>query len=248
MTNAPDQPERQALVPAPSSPSSDAQADANGHDPRDYDWVPVRRKPRKDGWTIDCQRRFIETLADTGSVTQAALEVGMSTASCYRLRNSPDGKGFATAWDIAIQAASRRLIDLAFDRAVNGSEEPVFDKEGRRTGVRMRHNDRLLMFLLRAHQPERFRDAHRQDRSPGEALPPPAPPVEAALAALAPPPPAEPHRLLAPDDLAAELQMADMLDGDLAPWHRGGGKEEADALPDPVAALRGGDPDLEDER
>jgi len=236
MTDAP-KPERQALVPAPTTSATNPQQDANGHDPRDYDWVPVKRKPRKDGWTLDRQRRFIECLADTGSVTQAAIAVGMSTVSCYRLRHSPDGKGFATAWDIAIQAASRRLIDLAFDRAVHGSEEPVFDKEGRRTGIRMRYNDRLLMFLLRAHHPERFRNAHRQDRAAGEALPPPALPVEAALAALAPPQPAEPHRLMAPDDLAAELQMADILDGDLAPWRRGGGKK-ADELPDPVAALR----------
>ncbi|RYF17904.1 MAG: hypothetical protein EOO77_11410 [Oxalobacteraceae bacterium] len=38
----------------------------------EYDWVPVRRKVRHDGWTVATQQAFIGVLADTGSVTQAA--------------------------------------------------------------------------------------------------------------------------------------------------------------------------------
>ncbi len=187
----------------------------------DYDWVPVRRKARRDGWTVAAQESFIGVLADTGSVTQAALEVNMSATSCYRLRRSADGRAFAAAWDAAVQTASLRLVDLAFDRAVNGSPEPVFDREGNRVGQRIRYNDRLLMFLLRAHQPDRY-------RTPGQAANPPAPSapstmpapsvmpalsapsVQTALAALAPPLPPEPHRLMAPDDLAIALQVADI--------------------------------------
>ena len=56
------------------------------YDPADYRWVPVRRVPRRDGWTEEKQRRFIETLADTGLVNVAARAVGMSRqigrASC----------------------------------------------------------------------------------------------------------------------------------------------------------------------
>lgn len=181
----------------------------------DYDWVPVRRKARRDGWTVAAQESFIGVLADTGSVTQAALEVNMSAPSCYRLRRSADGRAFAAAWDAAVQTASLRLVDLAFDRAVNGSPEPVFDREGNRVGQRIRYNDRLLMFLLRAHQPDRY-------RTPGQATNPPAPSapstmpalsapsVETALAALAPPLPPEPQLLMAPDDLAIALQVADI--------------------------------------
>ncbi|RYF19387.1 MAG: hypothetical protein EOO77_10255 [Oxalobacteraceae bacterium] len=33
----------------------------------DYDWVPVRRKARRDGWTVAAQQSFIGVLADTGS-------------------------------------------------------------------------------------------------------------------------------------------------------------------------------------
>jgi hypothetical protein len=63
---------------------------------------------------------------------------------------------------------------------------------------------------------------------------------------LAPPLPAEPHRLMAPDDLAAELQMADMLDGELAPWHRG--RDEDRDLSDPVAMFRDPDRDEDEDR
>jgi hypothetical protein len=175
----------------------------------DYDWVPVRRKARRDGWTVAAQESFISVLADTGSVTQAAIEVNMSATSCYRLRRSADGRAFAAAWDAAVQTASLRLVDLAFDRAVNGSSEPVFDREGRRVGQRIRYNDRLLMFLLRAHQPDRY-------GAPGQGVSVPvmpalsAPPIETALAALAPPLPPEPHLLMAPEDLAIALQVADI--------------------------------------
>ncbi len=48
------------------------------YDPAEYRWVPVRRRPRYDGWTEEKQRRFIETLADTGLVNVAARAVGMS--------------------------------------------------------------------------------------------------------------------------------------------------------------------------
>jgi len=122
------------------------------------------------------------------------------------LRRAADGAAFAAAWDAAVQTASLRLVDLAFDRAINGSPEPVFDREGNRVGQRVRFNDRLLMFLLRAHHPDRY-------RTPGQSPAPapiPVPPVEATLTALAPPMPAEPHRLMAPEALVMALEVADI--------------------------------------
>ena len=85
--------------------------------------------------------------------------VGMSENSCYRLRRSPGGENFARAWDVARAHAAHRLIDLAFDRVIDGTDEPVFDKEGNRVGRRMRANHRMHTYLLRAYFPERFRYA-----------------------------------------------------------------------------------------
>jgi hypothetical protein len=229
-----------ALVPepAPPPPLDHAYDGSEGYaapcNPDAYKWVPVLRKPRKDGWTPQRQVEFIATLADTGCVEVAAEAVRMSVNSCYRLRRAPDAGPFAQAWDIAIQHAAKRLLDIAFERAINGSDEPVFNKDGERTGRRMRQNDRLLMFLLRAFMPERFRHANRDGRAADEPLPPPPPPLEEALDQLAPPPPSEPHLLISPADLDCALQCADLGDGELPHWHRGSGN--AEPVPPPTPA------------
>lgn len=179
--------------------------DANGFDPTAFDWIPVARQPRADGWSPTLQKRFIEALADTGSVTEAARDVQKSVTSCYRLRRAPGAEGFAAAWEAALAEATRRLVDIAFDRAVNGTEEPVLDKHGNCIATRHRTNDRLLMFLLRAHYPDRYRPEITR-AAPRIALESPAEPprLTDALAALTPETPAEPHRLMDPqafDDL-----------------------------------------------
>ena len=132
---------------------------------------------------------------------------------------APGGEAFAAAWDAALQQGALKLADIAFDRAIHGSDEPVFDRDGNRVGRRMRQNDRLPMFLLRAHLPERYRHAHRDVRLPDE---PPAPPVEPlahAIARLEPVTPPDPHLLLAPEELDVEVQVADIADGKLPHWH-----------------------------
>jgi hypothetical protein len=215
----------------PDDDPEEPDLDAHGFDPAAYEWVPVLRKPRRDGFTPQRQLDFIRALADTGCVEMAAHEVGMSPKSCYRLRNSPEGAQFAAAWDAALPYAARRLVDIAFDRAIHGSDEPVFDKAGQRVGRRMRQNDRLLMFLLRGFMPERFRYAHRDLRQADE--PPPVElPLDQALAQLLPVAPPEPHALMAPDELEVALQCADILDGKLPHWHRGrGDAEPPEAVP-----------------
>lgn len=229
-------PDPSALAePERGAPASAPQLDAHGFDPAEYQWLPVRRKPRKDGWTFERQRAFIAHLADTGCVEHAALRVKMSPTSCYRLRRSPGAESFSAAWDLALQHASRRLLDVAFDRAFRGTSEPVFDREGIQRGVRARQSDRLMMFLLRAYMPERFRHAHRDWRAEGEPLPPSAlaaPPLADALRALGPAEPAEPHKLMAPGELEDALFVADMLPaGELPPWHRRQGDNEPPELP-----------------
>src|SRR3546814_15484466 len=49
--------DKRNLTPAPPSA-----LDAHGFDPNDFDWLPVPRQPRADGWSPDAQRRFIEAL------------------------------------------------------------------------------------------------------------------------------------------------------------------------------------------
>lgn len=210
-----------APTPAPdAAPAPIAETvptlDAHCHDPIAYDWVPVLKKRRKDGWSPDKQRAFIEVLADTGSVATAAQCVEMSESSAYRLRRAPGAEAFDRAWSAAIDAASKKLIDAAFERALVGTDEPVFDRDGHRVGRRLRQSDRLLMFLLRAYGPDRFQGAAGRRTDPAPA----ATPVAEALVHLHPEAPAAPAALMAPDDLAVALEVADMCDGVLPPWYR----------------------------
>lgn len=216
---------------ASPDPAADTALDAHGHDPAAYHWVPVLKKRRKDGWSPDKQRAFIEALADCGSVATAAQFVNMSESSAYRLRRSPGAEAFDRAWSAAIDAASKKLLDAAFERALVGSDEPVFDRDGRRVGRRLRQSDRLLMFLLRAYGPDCFREAaaRRIDATPASG--PTTVPVAEALVHLHPEPPAAPEALMAPDDLAVALEVADLCDGELPRWYR-----DAPAEPEPVPA------------
>ncbi|WP_374592630.1 hypothetical protein [Sphingosinicella sp.] len=207
-------------TPAPAPTTTPAVRDAHGFNPDDYEWIPVARQRRSDGWTPQRQREFIEALADTGSVVEAARAVNMSANSCYRLRRAPGAEGFAAAWEAAIANASRRLVDIAFDRAVNGVEDAVLDRDGNVIHIRTRYNDRLLMFLLRAHHPERYRAPdHRRRAVPATetaatnvavsgaipaTLPAPSaiiPDIARALDTLMPVCPPDPHKRMHPEDL-----------------------------------------------
>lgn len=103
---------------------------------------------RHDGWTPERQRAFIGALADTGCVRRAARLVNMAQTNCYTLRRAPGAEGFARAWDAALGQGVRLLKDIAFERAIEGTLEPVI-AGGKLIGHRRKFNDALLMFCLR---------------------------------------------------------------------------------------------------
>lgn len=220
--------------------------DAHGYDPAEYDWVPVLRKPRADGWTPQRQVKFIGVLADSGSVTAAAQAVGMTPSGAYALRRAPGGEAFARAWEAAVHQAAHALIDVAFDRAFNGSDEPVYGPGGRVVGRKHRQCDGMIMFLLRKHFPDQYGDLHRDraERTP----PPPTPSVAQTIVALEPVRPADPLAGVDPDDAAMLLDLADAGDGALPHFYRQDGGVERAVEPDAAfetaleAAKRAADP------
>lgn len=132
------------------------------------------RTPRHDGLTPARREEFLETLAATGSITDAAAAIGISRTALYRMRQHD--AAFAERWTAALREATAVLADDAFERAVKGTSEPVWYK-GEQIGARVRHNDRMVMFLLRSHDPEtyarpsepRSAAAPRQASAPGNA-------------------------------------------------------------------------------
>ena len=106
------------------------------------------------------QERFLEALADTGSVTTAVAVAGTSRTRVYELRKlNPE---FATAWAEAEEIAADRLEDEVRRRALEGVPEPLVSAgklvrgdDGKPITVR-RYSDDLLLALLKARRPPRL--------------------------------------------------------------------------------------------
>lgn len=116
-------------------------------------FTPVPVTPRRDGWTPERQRAFIGQLTVCGTVETAARAVGMSAKSAYALRKRPGAEQFAAAWDEAVRGALADLARIAYDRAVNGTVEPVF-RGRRQIGAKRVQHDRLLIAALRSLHPK----------------------------------------------------------------------------------------------
>lgn len=119
-----------------------------------FDGVPLEdSRKRLAGWSAERQRLFLTTLAETGSVHLAAAAARLSARSAYRLRaRSP---AFAAGWDTADQLAVGRLSAIAFDRAIHGRTEQVW-QEGNLVAEKRVPSDKLLMWLLARLDPRRF--------------------------------------------------------------------------------------------
>ncbi|MCA1571977.1 MAG: hypothetical protein LC798_17030 [Chloroflexi bacterium] len=110
------------------------------------------------------RRAFLAAFAQTGNISEAARIAGVNRLSHYEwLHDERYAEVFAQAQEIA----GDYLEAVAFDRATNGWFEPVF-YQGQQVGVILKKSDQLLMFLLKAHRPDKFRDnATIQHTGPG---------------------------------------------------------------------------------
>lgn len=105
--------------------------------------------------TDEEMREFCEALADGCRLKTAIERVGISYGLAHKLRREqPD---FAAMWDEAQRIGISALEDEAHRRAFEGNDEPVF-YQGDVVGAVTKYSDTLAMFLLRAHNPKRYRD------------------------------------------------------------------------------------------
>jgi hypothetical protein len=112
--------------------------------------LPARRGEGK-------KRAFLQHLARTGSVVEAASAAGFSDSYAHRVRKRDTA--FADAWDEAIRAYESRLVERgereAARRGIEGWREPVY-QNGKLVGHKRRFSDRLLLRTLEAHRPEKW--------------------------------------------------------------------------------------------
>lgn len=152
----------QSILPAvPPLPASADEADTAwlldpDALPPPYAFEPVpRQKARSNGMTADRQRRFIAYLAGCGSVAMAAKAIDASPTTLYQLRKAPGADSFAAAWEAAVDAGARRVLDTLIDHAIHGTPERLI-KDGEVILERRKYNTRAMMWVVQQRFPQEY--------------------------------------------------------------------------------------------
>ncbi|BAV66220.1 hypothetical protein [Sphingobium cloacae] len=128
---------------------------------------PQLRAVRKDGWTPARRKRFLETLAATCNVSEAARAAGKNLSSAYYQRRRDPG--FAREWAQALNVGYAELETLLLRQSLFGveDEELTLDGEGalKSRKVKRGHPHVVAVRLLLAHQAavEKMRAAEMRD-------------------------------------------------------------------------------------
>ena len=104
------------------------------------------RRLRHDGWNGVKMASFCGRLAETGIVTFACREAGMSAQSAYGLRHR--NPLFAKAWELALSMARDRLADELLARSLKGGAEQLL-KDGCIVAERHTFDNKLAFAILR---------------------------------------------------------------------------------------------------
>jgi hypothetical protein len=101
---------------------------------------------RHDGWNQQRLQTFLDTLAHTGCVKDAARVAGMSAVAGRRAQKR--FPLFAAAWDDALERSRQGLIAIAYQRAVEG-RETIIIRKGEEYERRIEPSDAMLGLLLK---------------------------------------------------------------------------------------------------
>lgn len=108
------------------------------------------------------REKFLDALAETASVVKACEIAKVGRRTVYDWRKNDEA--FADAWDDALDVGTDALEDEATRRAFEGWDEPVH-YQGVATSTIRKYSDTLLMFMLKARRPERFKDRAAHEHS-----------------------------------------------------------------------------------
>lgn len=104
--------------------------------------------------------KFLQRLAETANVSNAAKYCGITRSAAYKLRGQDEE--FKAAWDEAVEIATDALEEEARRRALQGVTKPVY-YQGARCGELQEYSDTLMIVLLKANRPEKYKDRSETD-------------------------------------------------------------------------------------
>jgi len=125
------------------------------------------------------QIAFLSALEEGLTITGACRAAKMSRQNHYNWLQAVDKNGAPTVeaevyrglFDEALRSGTEVLIDEAKRRAVEGWEEPRFNKHGDEVGRVRRYDSTLLMFLIKQRDPS-FRERYEVTGANGSPLHP----------------------------------------------------------------------------
>jgi hypothetical protein len=132
------------------------------------------RRPHKIGrpvaGTVDWTEAFLSALLDGLHVRDACGVAVVASGVAYKRRK--EDEEFGLAWREAIAIGTEALAAEAARRGYHGVLKPVFHK-GKVCGHIREYSDSLLMFLLRARDPAKYRESHKVEHTgpSGGAIP-----------------------------------------------------------------------------
>lgn len=103
---------------------------------------------------------FLDKLRKAPNITTAARAAGITRQAAYLKRETD--LDFAAAWDEALLSAIENAEGEMYRRAVKGTIKPIF-QNGARVGSVREYSDTLLIFMLKAHKPEIYRETVRNE-------------------------------------------------------------------------------------
>lgn len=109
----------------------------------------TRRTPEKD------RERWLEAFRERGTVSEACRVTGVGRTTVYGWRAKHEE--FAVAWADIEEETTERMEREAFRRGVEGVEREVYHR-GEVVGMERQYSDTLLIFMLKARRPEKYRD------------------------------------------------------------------------------------------
>ena len=119
--------------------------------------VPERKQPYV---RARLKRVFLARLAECGQVLKAGEAAGVDASNLYKERKRD--KEFGQEWEEAIDIAMYGAETELRRRAVEGVDTPIY-QGGKLVDTVKRYSDVLLMFMLKAHNPAKYRDNYRAD-------------------------------------------------------------------------------------
>lgn len=113
---------------------------------------------------VHAKRLFLDRFRLTGNIWKACQDSGVARANIYRWQERDEA--FAFAMRQAEIEATERLEEEGYRRAHDGvtQEKPIYYL-GQQVGsvIETDYSDSLLMFLLKARKPEKYKDRLQVD-------------------------------------------------------------------------------------